>query len=214
MIKISDTVVGETNVEDKKTNKLLNVLIKRDNSYKPGERYRAYLLNSETCLGQIALVLLSKSGSALFSKNPRLSKIEYGRIYYGKQKLISKIFVNYIDSLKNDKYRLVGTRLMQVAMEISYIKKCNGCVQCMAIDNSHGFYYKLGMRVQGGLSKKINSLIKKELENAKKENRKANTNRFFYNNSRTYMYLPKVAIDKWKKVIKFRPILYDHRSSW
>lgn len=92
---------------------------------------------------------------------------------------LNKIFITHIERTNanetREKYKGVGTALMQAAVEWGVAHGCEGRAALLAINNSHGFYYKLGMRAHYNHIPTHDAAIANELEQAQRENRKPDT---------------------------------------
>jgi hypothetical protein len=106
---------------------------------------------------------------------------------------LSMIFVEALESSYHNQYKGVGTALMQASMEYGYGKGCAGRLGLDASWDSHGFYYKLGMRT---LFPPLDKRIAQSLSKGEKT----------YNLGLCSMYLPQAGIEFWKSRIQHRPI--------
>ncbi|MBA3237282.1 MAG: GNAT family N-acetyltransferase [Parachlamydiaceae bacterium] len=112
-----------------------------------------------------------------------------------------RIFVHLMKAGQNNQYKGIGTNLIQTAIEYGFRNNCEGRLQLDACWNSHGFYYKMGLRSH---LRSNDQEIAMELENAQNENRKSNTEEL----GSVYMYLPSAEIPNWSRKIKENPVLY------
>ncbi len=83
---------------------------------------------------------------------------QQAHLIYGK---IDKICIESLQSFQKNLYKGVGTALMNNVLDYSFKNNYEGRIFLEAARNSHGFYYKLGMRT---IDSKINNLIAKNLE--------------------------------------------------
>lgn len=109
------------------------------------------------------------------------------------------LYVEELYNLENDQFAQVGSCLMQAVFEKS-IRMNRGGIVLKAAFNSHGFYYqKLGMRAN---IVAYNTIIELELEQARVEKRKPNTQHL----QTIDMFLPLDSMENWK--LRIHPILH------
>lgn len=199
------SIVGSSAVFNINTNDFSPISIKKSCGSSGQEFFEAYIENEKIGMMEVTWLRVlpnQKYGSELFSEG-----IEFGPLAgYGFEKTASKlnkVFIRNMQSHKNQEYRGVGNALMQVAIEFGLQKNCDGRVIIDASWNSHGFWYKQGMR--SVKNKTIDETIAKELEAAKIEDRAPNTEDL----GSVYMYLPSEKIAAWIEKIKKDPILFN-----
>jgi hypothetical protein len=186
--------------------------------------FNAYIEENgkQKCVGGTSLYWLTikedgkygKYGSAPAFNFETQNKRFYGTHLNGQEIIrdgerLSKIYMETIDSLSNDKYKGIGTVLYQASIEYSIRKGCEGRLQLDAAWNSPGFHYKQGMRAEHTAiavryNLDYNQLIAEELSKAKAEGREPNTNGL-----NGEMYMPEEGIRMWKKKIADHPILFQ-----
>jgi hypothetical protein len=208
--------VGTTTILNKKTKKPINVSV---------EKYRDYsafccdtelhLRINEFSLGHIKFH--SKKANRLsFKENPN---------YWNKKAIhVVRLQGSYHSSHK-DKYKYVGTKLMQCVFEIAFLNKCNGNTYLDATCDSPLFYYKIGMRSP---TKKFNEILKECLSDKKKlqyyktiyaediivkENYPHSDEESRINFGYQEMFLPKNSIKTWHKKILENPILKETKET-
>ncbi|MDR3623729.1 MAG: GNAT family N-acetyltransferase [Chlamydiales bacterium] len=116
----------------------------------------------------------------------------YGRKNIGE---VDKIIVEELFSLQKQKYKGIGTALMQAAMEYGYANHCEGRLLLEASWKSHGFYYKLGMRTRSSdIDAKIASQLEESFDKLNKDH------------GSCVMYMPKKARQNWVEKIRAKPI--------
>jgi hypothetical protein len=153
----NNKIIGETKILNKKLNILVDSAITKLKTNKNKDfRYKNYVVKER-------IYELSKKNSLKYKP--------YGciKIFYKKNFIFS---IRRLDSFQKDKYKFIGSRLMQVAIELSYLKGTYGQIELYAESQSLGFYYKLGLKTQ---IHETNKLIKKELILAEAEKRIPNT---------------------------------------
>ncbi len=140
---------------------------------------------------------------------------EYGACTrYGKKGTdlhVSKVFIDTMNSFERETLKGVGTALMQVAVEHSMNLGCAGRIILVAAWNSHGFWYKKGMRALSnktiectdGVIRTDDERVILELEAAKSEHRKPKTKEL----NVILLYLPSSKISRWQDIIAASPIL-------
>lgn len=172
--------------------------------------------NVHTKLGHIAFSWLRNLPTGSYG-----SETCKGAIYesYGvdaSASKLNKIFVTHIENTQmrdaGRKYKGVGTALMQAAVEWGLAHGCEGRTSLLAINNSHGFYYKLGMRSHIDDTEEHDRVIADELTAAKAEKREPNTAQKLREMQHARhaqaidMYLPQEAIGQMKERIAKQPI--------
>ncbi len=142
-------------------------------------------------------------------------EVEYGpELPDGKRRSCLRIYVRDLKSF-NCHLRGLGTQLMQAALQ--YFPQCEGRMALQSAyslhPNPHAFYYKLGMRwadrpnVMDDKTLDYDARILKEIEDARKEGRKADTSKIGVPHE-LMLYFPDDAIKVWQEVIEKRPVLY------
>lgn len=202
-------LVGTAKAIGKLDKRVYEVAITREKLSSDAFSFHAYIDCEDKEVGFLSFGV--KEHSQL-SNDALTRRQHYGTHLNGKEIVpngenLSKIYIGLLVSNLNDKYKGIGTILMQAAIEDSLRKGCGGRIQLFASWNSPGFYYKLGLRAElvklrGEFLIDKNIFIKEELEQAAAENREPNTSG--YNEE---MYLPQEAIEMWKQKILDQPIL-------
>lgn len=176
----------------------------RKAAYLPSEEcYSASLLSSGKSLGYIAFRWLRVLPNGSYgSKDGASWGVDDG---YGFDEKIAKLNRIYVTMLNgSDAYKGVGSALMQAATEWGNDHECEGRISLLATNNSHGFYYKLGMRCHKFHAAEHDASIAAELERAKNENRGPNTEALRLQS--VTMYAPQEAIQKMHARIVQNPI--------
>ncbi len=94
----------------------------------------------------------------------------------------------------------IGRIFLQMAIEYSFYKGCEGRIKVQAAWNSHGFYYTMGLRSE---NQETNHAIEQELVIAKQEHRTSNTEKL----DAVVMYLSAEKAQKlWKEKIEKNPL--------
>lgn len=110
---------------------------------------------------------------------------------------VNKIVVEDIRCPWNKHYKGIGSALMQAAMEYGYSKNCKGRIFLDACWDSHGFYYKLGMRTK---SRETDKAIVQRLEQY------AGKERPYIDFGSHMMHMPEEERASWKEKIIANPI--------
>lgn len=144
-------------------------------------------------VGWMMLAVLADGEIPCFPSEPQSEK-----------RKITKIVVGSLVADKNDTYRGIGTRLMQVAMEYSYLKGCHGEIKLQnalllehKFNPPHIFYYKIGLR---SLKDQENQLIESEIENLKNQRPCGRL-------PGMDLYLPPIEKARWQSIIRTNPVL-------
>lgn len=113
------------------------------------------------------------------------------------------VWVRYMEAPGNDRYKLIGTNLHQIAVEHSLAKGLMGKVALYSLSDAVGFHYKSGFRSdKRGENRKIARFV----QDADRRREKTPD----YDTSLD-MALTKPQIEKWKKRIEKSPILDGQR---
>ncbi|MES2344418.1 MAG: hypothetical protein V4494_00565 [Chlamydiota bacterium] len=170
-------IVGETYVLDTKSSKEKEVIVEKIKTNENKNIYTLKIKTNQKILGQ-----LKTSCNA------------------------ASYLIYRIDSFKQSKYKLVGTRLIQVAIESSDLKGYEGVVKLISESNSLVFYYKLGMLAY---KEEINQEIALEIKTASAENRAINTSHL----PAQGMSNKNIALQALEAA-KQSPILYKFRATY
>lgn len=119
--------------------------------------------------------------------------------YTNLEKETGRIYVRYMEAPGNDTYKLIGTRLHQIAIEDSLSRGFGGRVSLFSLSEAACFHYKSGFRSR---SRRENREIAQAIQKARREG--VEKPDFDYSLD---MYLPYSQIQLWKRRIARAPIL-------
>ncbi len=230
-------VYGQAKVYDEETKKYVVVIILKTTKDECGFRYlRAKIVDQQKQLivGEVKYTKIAdrlghskRFGCENFAAETGLHS-RYGNAKKDLEMKVPKIYVIKIVSFANERYKGVGTKLMQAIFEISLQDKngSNGRIQLDAT-GSHEFYYEaVHMRAMQGLEifdeydgggdrrlcpKEVDELIARNIELAKLTGRRARNISSLQELGCFHMYLPKDGIHTWTQTISVDPILYKTR---
>jgi len=188
--------IGKFQVKDKHNYQYLSAYI-FCSYYGDFAYFSARLFNTKSQLheliGSIALEYIK-------SLNPIKKGNEKENQYYKHTDAVGFICINTLDS--NGEYRGVGTALMQVAIEYSFLKGCLGRIQLESIDDSCPFYYN---QIKMSFIEDHESLQ----ERIKNIHKRSSVNYGSHD-----MYLSEESIQEWKTKILFNPILQTTKEQF
>lgn len=191
--------VGKTTIIEKATGKPVDALITCKVREDKVEGYKIYV--GEEQIGYIDLKVLTPEQMIK-------DKYQPGRDYA----LNGCICIDIMMAQRNDKYRDIGTKLHQIAVERSLEQGYEGRVLIEACFSSHGFHYKSGFRP---LSRECNedgmdcaAQIETVLSNAKQQGIKPDTSHL----GCIVMGLPEEKIPAWKQRIEETPIIENKNN--
>jgi hypothetical protein len=107
-----------------------------------------------------------------------------------------------LDSFEREKYRGVGTLLMQAAIEYGIAHGAEGRVSLHLTGTALGFYKRLGM-VNGANDVVFDRKIEEESEQAARDHREPKD---LLDGDAMAMYLPREAISSWRRIIQEQPV--------
>ena len=158
MIDLSSFTTGRTKITHSDTGEEIDISIinKKPDIAHPGIRqFSAYYSSpeGEIEVGYITFYVLKNLpdgsyGGESFGR-PLTERDVY--LHYGSEetsKRTNKIFVEHLNSYITPQFKGIGKALIQSAIEYGYRDGCEGRIFLDAVDNSHAFYWKIGMRTK------------------------------------------------------------------
>lgn len=138
------------------------VTIKKTVNLEKQIKFTAYFTceGEETEIGHITCEWIRNfpNGEYKSDSNTNLTS-EYARYGYGLESKVDKIWVDDLQS-RYASFKGVASALMQASIEYGYSKHCFGRINLVAGLQSHGFYYKQGMRIG---KEELDAIIEKNL---------------------------------------------------
>ncbi len=183
--------------------------------------YERIIVKSKTVDDSCTLTAFRPNSHPLQQEQTMLGQVyfnfkefSYGReLPNGDRKTCLRIFVRDLDS-KARHLRGLGTQLIQAALEFYPASEGRMMLHSDHYPHPHPFYYELGMRwadrpyLMSDKTPDYDAIILKEIEDARKEGRKASTTHMQNVPRALLLYFPDDAIKVWQEIINKRPVLY------
>jgi hypothetical protein len=180
-----------------------------------GEQIPIKIIKEDYSLGEFSFKAITKSGEELgfvhcdwyrTKENGVYGSEDYPEVTihdqffkYGNSEKTNHIVIKTIDSCSQKIFKGVGSALLQSVIEYGYSFGCEGRVQLDAVLNSHGFYYKMGMRT--GL-KEIDEIIEEHTKSLQVGEVPGELRP-------EIMHMPQKGIDRWSEQIDANPIFKE-----
>ena len=184
---------GKVTVFLKETGNPCDLNIRRRTEKYPN-RYRFDLYSSDgSPVGNITFNLALYDGVCFWPQKPKSQSLR-------SLPMTRVVYVDTMFSTQKEKYKGVGTKLLQLAMEQGWAQGCEGALALSASWSSHAFHYLQGLRASDAeKNKKIAEIVRQNQSTGKIQD----TSELMG----VGMHLTHKAINEWKKRIRENPLL-------